>query len=108
MAKYTELRELYNDGPLNNTIQVAVAVAIDEITSRADPLPTNDELVWSDYATGSISGVSKQVLQIVLAKNKDLTVEAIKGAGDGSFQTNVNDIIPGLITAYASRVVGGI
>jgi len=105
MASYAELRSLYSNGALNNKIQMALTVGIDTLLSGT---PTTDDQVWADYATQSVVGVSKQLVQIVLAKNKASDLATIQTAidttgGDAVFQGNVDAVIPDLVIAYANR-----
>ena len=106
MAAYSDLRNLFNDSVLRNRTQVAIAVSAHDLAETATP--TDDDLAWVAKALGDTAGEANKALKFVLAENKDASVGAITGASDATLQTNVDAVVPALVTAYkAERAAAG-
>ena len=110
MATYTELRSLFGDGDLQVKLQVAVVVASQIILSGADTVAPWDQTAgahelrakWSNAALSSTVGEAERMLKFVLAANRALTIEQIRGASDSGIQDAVN----GCVDAVAQATFG--
>ena len=106
MAAYSDLRNLFNDSVLRNRTQVAIAVSAHNLSESATP--TEDDLAWVAKALSDTVGEGNKALKFVLAENKDASVGAIQGASDATLQSNVDLVVPALVTAYkAERAAAG-
>jgi len=101
MANYKELREIFNDKELNFRVDTAMAIGIDTLltSNNAD----NDDRVWADHATKNPDTVSRQILQILFERNKNLSTVVMRSATDVYLQTKVDKIIPQLVDVFFSR-----
>ena len=96
MATYTELFDLRNDSVLRNKIAVAVVVSAE---GKLAGTPTAEEAAWAVDVISNPDGTAKQVINLVLAANKDATPSAILAATDAAIQANVDAVIDGLVSA---------
>ena len=98
MATYLELQSLFNDNDLTLRVRAATVIAANNLLSGA---PTAADRAFAASVFASPSGISHQVLMAVLAENKASTVAQIQGASDAALQTNVDSVIPALVSALA-------
>ena len=94
MATYAELFGLRQDSDLQDKIAVAVVVAAQ---SKLAGSPTAAEAAWAKSAIQNPGPLSKSIINVVLAANKDASVGTIQGASDAAIQANVDTVIDGLI-----------
>ena len=98
MAKYTDLRGLFNDAELTNTVTLATLVAVNTILEGT---PTAKDKAYAALLAANPQREAKKVLMFVLAANRGLTIEAIQAADDSAVQAKVNSIVLILIDALA-------
>lgn len=91
MASYTELFALRIDSDLVNKVTQG---DIDGAT------PTSNQLTWADAALSDPQAKAKELINYLLASNKDLTKSQIEGASDAAIQAKVD-------SAVDVRVSGG-
>lgn len=94
MASYEELVEISNDGALRRKILASMAIAADTIRTE-DGGTTNhaNRVIWAKQALDKPETKLNEMINLVLAANKDATKSAILGASDSTIQTNVNSVI---------------
>ena len=99
MATYPELFELRSNSPLKNRVAVAAVVKaqglIDGVT------PTAAEISWANDTLSNPAAKATELINYVLAANKDATVANITGATDAAIQTNVDSAADALIAGGA-------
>ena len=95
MATYAELYDLRVDDDLRHKVAVAAVVAAQ---TKLAGTPTAAEAEWARGVVASPDGTATQLVNLVLAANKGLTVAAIQSAADSAVQTNVDALVDGLIT----------
>ena len=94
MATYLELRSLFNDGDLNNKMEVAVIIAAQTLIAGT---PSAQESAWAAKCFSGTKGEAAKALMGILASNKGSTVTQIQGASDSVLQTAVDGIVPTLV-----------
>jgi hypothetical protein len=99
MASYIELRNLFSDSDLGNKIDVAVMIAANELITSASP--TVEGQAWAAHVFSNPRVEGQKALMAVLSLNKDATVAQITGAADVALQTNVDLVVPSLVSAYS-------
>ena len=91
MATYSELFGLWNESSLKNRIMVAVIVAAEAIQNESPTTPNHaNRLVWAQQTFQNPSSIAYAMFRVVLAANKDVTVQAILDATDAAIQTAVD------------------
>ncbi len=99
MASYLELWELRADAGLRYRTTVAVVVKAQSLIDSVTP--TAAEIAWADNALANATSTAQQILNYVLAVNKDSTVGNILGSSDTAIQTNVDTAVIALISGGA-------
>jgi len=92
MATYAQLHELMHDSNLIDKVEIAVIVAAQGIVNGGETNQVQRNK-WAAQAFKAPRYTAKNILPAVLAKNKDLSVTAIQGAGDSAIQANVDEVI---------------
>jgi len=90
MATYQELHELTTDVTLLQRVTMAVVIACNTI--RSEPADTEHHaarLTWALNALTNPDGMARQLLWILLAQYKDLTVTQIIDSTDEDLQSAV-------------------
>lgn len=95
MATYTELFNLRSDGALKNRVVTAVIVKAQNLIDAASPTAT--QIDWAEAAIANPVGKAVEILNYVLAANKDADVSAIQSATDDAIQSNVDAAVDVLI-----------
>ena len=95
MATYLELFDLQYDDTLVHKVAVATIIAAETKLSGA---PTSAEADWARSVIVNPTETATQVINLVLAANKDASVATITGATDAAIQANVDSVVTGLIT----------
>ena len=95
MATYAELFELRHNSPLRNRVAVAIVVKAQELIDGATP--TSAQIIWANTALLSPVSMAEQILNYVLAANKDASKDQIIAASDSAIQTNVDAAVDALI-----------
>ena len=98
MASYLELRGLFNDGDLNNRVEVAAIIAAKDLLAGS---PTAADRAFSYSVFSSPKTMAEKILMSVLAENKSASVANIQASTDGALQSNVDAVIPSLVSALA-------
>lgn len=94
MATYLELRQLYGNGDLLNRIEVACIVAADAIRKEAGSVENHaNRLIWAKDTFSQSRHVAEQMLMVLLAANKALTVAQLTGVSDADLQTAVDGAV---------------
>ena len=99
MATYIEIRDLFSDSVLRNRIDVATIIAANDLLSGT---PTAADQSWAAAAFGNPRGEGQKAFMAVLAVNNAATVAQITGATDAEIQTNVDGVVPSLVSAHAA------
>lgn len=99
MATYTEIRHLFSDSALRNRVDVAVVIAANDLLSGT---PTSADRAWAAAVFNRPRLESQKAFMAVLASNKNASVVAIQGATDAAIQTNVDAVVPSLVSAHAA------
>jgi hypothetical protein len=94
MATYTELYGLRNNSVLRNKIAVAVVVAAQ---TKLAGSPSAAEAKWAVGVVTNPNSAANAAINLVLAANKDATVEQILEASNPAIQSNVDAVIDGLV-----------
>lgn len=95
MATYQELYDLRVNDALRAKVAVAAVVAA---WTKLAGTPTAAEAAWAKGVIASPDGTATQLVNAVLAANKDASVAAITSASDAIVQTNIDAIVDGLVT----------
>jgi hypothetical protein len=91
MATYDEIKGVYAKGLLREKIQVAVAIAAQEILGELDTVENHTErYAWAAKAFANPSAEATRFEMSVLAANKDAALSVIENATDAQIQTNVD------------------
>ena len=98
MATYLELQGMFNDNDLTLRSATAVIIGVDTLLSGT---PTAADRKFADAAAADPVAVGKKALMFVLAANKDASVAAIQGSTDSQLQTNVDAVLPALVSALS-------
>ena len=94
MATYVELFNLRNDSELRNRIAVACVVAAETIRTEDDQTPNHaDRLGWSAAVLLDPVRQAERMLWLLLALNKDATVEQIREVSDSTIQSAVDSAV---------------
>ncbi len=104
MATFIELYNLISNGELRNRVRVATRNAAQDLL---DGTPTADETDWAAEVFSNPKSESKKAFESVLAANRTATVAQILGADDAAIQTNVDAVVPNLVTAFAALLARG-
>lgn len=98
MAKYTEIRQLFNDSDLLNKVTTATIIYAHSLISGT---PTAAQKAWIASVFQSPANEAKKILMGVLASNKSQSVTNIQSAADSTIQAQVDLVAPILIDALA-------
>ena len=94
MATYAELFSLRNDSELRNRIAVACVVAAETIRTEDDGAANHAQrLAWATAAVDRPLEAAERMLWLLLARNKDATLEQIRGVSDATIQSAVEDAV---------------
>lgn len=94
MATYVELDTLSTDATLLAKMRSAIAVAADVIRQEANTAPNNlNRKQWAIAALKDPTNAAKNIIWLVLAQNKAVTVAQINAASDATIQTAVDNVI---------------
>ena len=96
MASYLEIKGLFTDSELHEKVEAAIVIAAAGLITGTE---TAEQARWAAKVFTSPSIEAKKALMGVLALNSSATIEQIKGATDSAIQTNVNTLVPALVTA---------
>jgi hypothetical protein len=96
MATYEELFNLRTNTALRNKLAVAAVIKAQAYVSGATP--TLNQLTWAENTFANPLSEADELMNYVLAANKDLTVSQISGASDSAMQTQVNTAVEALVT----------
>ena len=96
MATYLELFDLQTNDGLRQKVAVAVAVAAQ---AQLAGTPTQQQAIWAKDAVARPLEMAERVVILILAANSSATVAQITAATDTAIQTNVDNIVDGLIAA---------
>lgn len=97
MATYTELYAIDADDEFKNRVAVAVYVAAQAILVEATPDAART--AWALNAIQDPGQTAKRIARLIVAANKTATVSQILSATDEAIQTNVDEVIDGLVAA---------
>ena len=101
MATYLELFTLKNDSDLQDRVSVAVVKAAQTILATV-PTPAADRVAWAASVKSNPGSAGKEALHFVLAANSGAAVSQIQGSTDAAIQSNVDDLVDGLVLAHAT------
>jgi len=94
MADYDELYGLWYESGLKNRVMVAVVVAAQTIQDEVPKTPNHtNRLVWAQQTFQNPASSAESIFYVILAINKDKTVETILGISDTSIQTAVDNAV---------------
>ena len=95
MATYAELFELRSNSPLRNRVAVAIIIKAQSLIDGATP--TAAQIAWANAALQGPVDKAGEILNYVLAANKDASESQILDASDSAIQTNVDTAVDALI-----------
>jgi len=98
MASLQELRGLFGNSDLNEKVEAAVIIGANSLLSGT---PTADQQKWAAAAFANPRTEAQKAWMAVLASNSTASTAVIIAASDASIQSNVDDVIPTLVVAYA-------
>jgi len=98
MASYTELRGQFGDDSFRNRVTMATIIAANNLLEAT---PTAADRAWASNVFTSPDAQGRIVYMAVLAANKALTIVQITGATDAAIQSNVDAVVPSLVSALA-------
>lgn len=101
MATYLELFALKNDSDLQDKVAVAIVKAAQAILVT-NPTPSSDRVAWAATVNANPGQQGKQALMFVLAANSSASVSQILNSTDAAIQTNIDDLVDGLILAHTT------
>ncbi len=99
MATFTDLYDLISNDGLRNRVRVATRNAAQDLL---DGVPTADQIDWAAEVFSNPKSESKKAFESILATNQTATVANILAATDAAIQTNVDAVVPKLVTAFAA------
>ncbi len=103
MATYSELYGLWYESGLRNRVTVAVVVAAETVQGEDAGTPNHaNRLVWAQQTFLNPASIAHAMFRVVLAANKDVTVEAILSATDVSIQGAVDTAVDTFATDTAA------
>ena len=102
MATLLELKELVGDSDLQDKVESALVVEVQDILAGT---PTTDEQKYAAQVFTQPVLEGRKALMYVLAANVGLTQAQILAATDASIRTNVASAIPALSIAFNAGVV---
>lgn len=98
MATYAELATLLADSDLEPKIRVAVIIAAYNLITGT---PTAADRAWAAAVLVDPQTEARKALRSVLAANKSASLATIQAATDAAIQTNVDAVVPQLVSAYS-------
>lgn len=99
MATLEEIRTtLFSDGALRNKVTAQTVLSAYNIVQSS---PTAAENAYFNAVIDSPDAFGRKAFYAVLAANSASTLSAIQGASDSTIKTNVDDITPILVNAFA-------
>lgn len=94
MATHRELFSLWNESELRNVVIVAVVVAAEKIWGEDGATPNHaNRLIWAKATLENPVPVADGMFRLVLAANRDVSVENILGASDTSIQAAIDNAV---------------
>lgn len=94
MATDIELYGLLNDSALRNRVFISCIIAAEGVLNEDAGTPNHaNRLIWAASVFFNPMAEVKRMFMAVLAANKDVSVEAIRGASEAQILANVNDHI---------------
>ena len=96
MATYLELKGLRSNSDLQDNVEIAASKKAQELIDGATP--TAAEIEWANATIQHPEARVPALLNYLLAKNSNATVEQIKNVSDEAIQTAVNGAVDILIT----------
>ena len=109
MATYLELANKLGDQDLLKRCAVALIVVAEGVkdSALADDdgvnLNTPANRLWARYVLDRPMEEARKVLSLLLADNKDASLQQIDGVSDESLQTLITNLSPYLVQARADR-----
>ena len=97
---YLELYEARLDDELRNRVTTATTVAVETLMAKATP--TADEWKYAISVSQAPRRYSLEVLAILLARDKDTSLAALKAATDAQIQTRADGIVDEMVLGYAA------
>jgi hypothetical protein len=88
MATYTEIREVYGNGPLMNKTEVAVVIKA--YTILQEETPSVARVDWASATLASSRPQAEKLLKYALAANKTLTKQQLLDASDAALQEAID------------------
>ncbi len=98
MATYLELRNLFDNSEIRNKVTTASVIAAHNLLTGT---PDANDRAFAEAVFTNPNSVGKKVYMAVIAANKAASVASIEGASDSAIQTNVDEVIPSLVSALA-------
>lgn len=94
MATYSELYTLLVDITLQQRVTVAVLVACDAIRTEGGGVANHAErVVWAREALVDPAAKMRQILPLLLAMNRAMSLSSIQAVADADLQTAVNGVV---------------
>ncbi|HEY4759901.1 MAG TPA: hypothetical protein VIH42_04910 [Thermoguttaceae bacterium] len=96
MATYEELFNLRTNTALRNKLAVAAVIKAQAYVVGATP--TLNQLTWASNTFANPLHEADELMNYILAANKDLSTAQINGASDSAVQSQVNTAVEALVT----------
>lgn len=101
MATLVELRGLFADSDLRNRVTVATVIEANDMIAQSSV--TAQERAFAQAVFSNPQSIGFRVLMSVLAANASASVAQIQGASDSAIQSNVANVFPQLVSAFAGE-----
>lgn len=98
MATYTELRNAFSNDDLRNRIVMATVIAA---YGLLESTPTAADRAWVSSVFANPESEGRKAFMGVLASNVSLEISAIEAASDAAIQTQVDIVVPQLVSAMS-------
>ena len=98
MATYIELRGAFGNDDLRNKVVMATVIAAYELLGGT---PTAADRTWISAVFANPETEGRKAFMGVLAANVGLALTAIETATDSAIQTQVDIVVPQLVSAMA-------
>ena len=95
MATYAELFDLKSNTVFRNKVAVAVVVKAQGLLDGGTP--THAQIDWAVEAIRAPMGKASELVNYVLAANKNLDTATILAASDSAIQTNVDAAVDAIV-----------
>ena len=96
MANYLELSNAAIDETMLKRVAVAITVAAEALITAG---PTAAQRKWLKVALYEPRGEATKAWRYILAANKSITIAQINAVTDAQIQTQVDTVVPTLISA---------